>query len=168
VKSIIETREEKKKRIAMDAESKMFMRSLMGEFTGNILGYIDALGVKVDLLTAWKPELESRVAELQTAVCELQRTVLVGQTHVTIDISAAPTTAPVGAGKATTEDLGAARVGAFPGKSGHGSSTTNRGSLLGFFRSPATPPAKVPSECFPKNGRSAVSSVVPFLVQFRQ
>ncbi|KAM0854960.1 hypothetical protein ACQ4PT_050098 [Festuca glaucescens] len=94
----------------MDDEAKMFMRSLMGEFTGNIQGSIDALGVKVDLLTVWKPELELRVAELQTVVGELQRTVLVGQPHVAIDIPVAPATAPVGAGKAAAADLGELRV----------------------------------------------------------
>jgi hypothetical protein len=129
----------------MDEETKIFMRGLMGEFTGNLQSSIDALGVQMGALTAWKPELETKVADLQSAVGELQRVSWAYQPHVTIDIPPAPSTVPVGAGKVTAADLGTALLGAVPGQSGHGVAPSIRGSPSGFFGSPAAPPATGPT-----------------------
>jgi hypothetical protein len=120
VKSIIQTLAEKKKQIAMDDEAKSFMRSLVGELSGNIQESFVALGAKVDVLTSSRPELEARVAELQTAVGEVQHSALTHQPHVAIDIPPAPATVPAGAGKAAATNLGTAHLGACPGKFGHG------------------------------------------------
>jgi hypothetical protein len=107
-KSIIETRAAKEKRLAMDDEAKSFMHTLMGEVTGDLKASFVQLNAKVDLLTTWRPKLESKVAELQLVVGELQRTSLVYQPHVAIDIPAASATVPVDAGKAAAASLGGA------------------------------------------------------------
>jgi hypothetical protein len=129
----------------MDEETKTFMRGLMGEFTGNLQSSIDALGVQMGAISAWKPELESKVADLQSAVGELQRSSRAYQPHVTIDIPPAPSTVPVGTGKVTAADLGMTLLGAVPGQSGHGVAPSIRGSPSGFFGSPAAPPATGPT-----------------------
>lgn len=111
----------------MDEESKAFMRSLMGEVTGDIAKSVTAIGDKVDSLASWRPELEARVQELQAAVGELQKAALVKQPHITIDTPPAPGTAPHGAARAASAGiLGAAQLVASPGQSGHGESCTNR------------------------------------------
>lgn len=95
----------------MDDEAKKFMMELMGEISGDLNRSIMCLGIKVDALHTWKPELEARVAELQTAVGELQCGALVHQPHVTIDISGAATTAPTAAAEKAKNMMGAAHWG---------------------------------------------------------
>lgn len=120
------------------------MRSLMGEVTGELKESLGALGTKVDALTSWKPELESRVLELQTAVGELQRTTFAQHPHVAIDIPSTSAAVPTDAGKAPPTKLGTAQLGAAPGQFGHGVATSYRGSSSGFFGSPAAPPVTGP------------------------
>jgi hypothetical protein len=47
------------------------MDALMGEVAVDLQNSIRGLGTKVDTLISWKPELETRVAEFQTAVSKL-------------------------------------------------------------------------------------------------
>uniref|UniRef100_A0ACD5ZUU6 Uncharacterized protein n=1 Tax=Avena sativa TaxID=4498 RepID=A0ACD5ZUU6_AVESA len=132
----------------MDADTKAYLNSLIGEVTGTVKDIkvsIGDLGSKVDGLTTWKPELEKKVAELQTAVGELQRSVLSTQAHVSIDIPPSSATVPVGGGKGTAPILGTAHLGASPGQSGHGEASSYRGASSGFFGSSATPPVTGPS-----------------------
>lgn len=136
--------EKKKKQSIMDDEAKVLMRSLMGEFTGNLQESIVSLGAKVDTLLTWKPELESHVTELQMAVGELQRTALATQPHITIYIPSSPATVPDGTVKAAVINLGTAHLGASLGQ-GHGKSSSHRGASSGFFGSSATPPVNGPS-----------------------